>query len=173
MLPRNRDPRAAKGACQLAGDMLSACAAERRCGDGSGPRARPAAHKFALVVSTSLGTFLRFCRVNGGEGCLTNLDPRAAKGVCRLDGTFWVRLRPSGDTVTVLWQVGRPCAWGFPYVPGLFLGFDRVVGVQGPRSKGDGGEAHQGIHVLMAPAALPGGAAAVFPAVRAARRGTV
>ena len=69
VLPRNRDPRAATGVCQLAGGMLSACAAERRCGDGSGPRARPAAHKFAQT-STSLGAFLRFYRVNGGAGSL-------------------------------------------------------------------------------------------------------
>ena len=58
-------PRAATGAYQLAGGVLSACAAERRCGPGSVARAGPATLKFVLTFWPHSYVFIGFVGEQG------------------------------------------------------------------------------------------------------------
>ena len=93
----------------------------------------------ASVCASFHSAFLRCLGDQRGCSGPRNCDPRAPKGVCQLASTYWVRLRPSGDTVSVLWQVGRPYAYGVSLRSRPIL---RVMGVQGPsqpRTKGGEG----------------------------------
>ena len=87
----------------------------REC-QGAGGSTREARGSAAIDGSHgACGRVWLWSEGRGGRVLPRNRDPRAAKGACQLAGTYWVRLRPSGDAVTVLWQAGHPCAHGFAY----------------------------------------------------------